>query len=131
MEEKMKLEAIKRMQQLKLDEDVIRAFKENDILRCSDYGRIIDVPADVRKEIRAWEEKYNNLVYHVIHSGIYGVETYNCLSVSCYPEDWDYENMRLNEGWPMCYSINKTIPDFTESGTIKVEHDKGSLMRIG
>lgn len=55
--EKMKAEAIKRMQQLKLDEDVINAFKENDILRCSDYGRIIDVPADVRKEIRAWEDK--------------------------------------------------------------------------
>lgn len=57
MDNKMKLEAIKRMQQLKLDEDVINAFKENDILRCSDYGRIIDVPADVRKEIRAWEDK--------------------------------------------------------------------------
>lgn len=127
----MKQEAISRMQQLKIDSDVIELFSENDKLMCSENGKFVEVPAEILIQLRAWEKEYYNLVYHVIHTDYTGFETYECLSVSFYKEDWDYENARLNEGWPMAHSINVTIPDYTESGIVKIENYKGSLMRIG
>lgn len=127
----MKQEAISRMQQLKIDSDVIELFSENDKLMCSENGKFVEVPAEILIQLRAWEKEYYNLVYHVIHTDYTGFETYECLSVSFYKEDWDYENARLNEGWTMSHSINITIPDCTESGIVKIENYKGSLMRIG
>ena len=129
--DEQKQEALKRMKKLKISEDAIEAYEKQNKLMCSEKGNIIDVPEDILKKLRAWEKKYHNLVYHVIHAYIYGLETYECLSVSKYPEDWGYENMRLDENWPMSYSINLTIPDFSESGTILVENYKGVLMRLG
>ena len=127
----MKQEAISRMQQLKIDSDVIKLFSENDKLMCSENGKFVEVPAEILIQLRAWEKKYYNLVYHVIHADYIGYETYECLSVSFYKEDWDYENARLNEGWPMSHSINVTMPYYTESGIVKIENIKGSLVRVG
>ncbi len=131
MKSELKQEAIQRMQQLKLDDSVIELFQSSNSLVCSENGKFVEVPEAILQQLRTWEKEFNNIVYHVIHSKLYGFETYECLSVSPYPEDWEYENDRLKEGWPMSHSINITIPDFTESGTIKVEKFKGSLMRIG
>ena len=127
----MKQEAISRMLQLKIDSDVIKLFSENDKLMCSKNGKFVEVPAEILIQLRAWEKKYYNLVYHVIHADYIGYETYECLSVSFYKEDWDYENARLNEGWPMSHSINVTMPYYTESGIVKIENIKGSLVRVG
>lgn len=127
----MKQEAISRMLQLKIDSDVIKLFSENDKLMCSENGKFVEVPAEILIQLRAWEKKYYNLVYHVIHADYIGYETYECLSVSFYKEDWDYENARLNEGWPMSHSINVTMPYYTESGIVKIENIKGSLVRVG
>lgn len=127
----MKQEAISRMRQLKIDSDVIKLFSENDKLMCSENGKFVEVPAEILIQLRAWEKKYYNLVYHVIHADYIGYETYECLSVSFYKEDWDYENARLNEGWPMSHSINVTMPYYTESGIVKIENIKGSLVRVG
>ena len=87
--EKMKQEAILRLQRLELDESVIENFK-NGKLSLSDHNRITDVPEDILKQIKEWENKFHNLVYHVVH-GDFRHETYECLSVSCYEEDWDFD----------------------------------------
>lgn len=126
-----KQEAIKRMQKLGLSEDAIKRFDKDNRLMCSDEGNLKEVPENILEMINAWEKKYKNMVYHVIHSHIYGCETYECLSVSKYPEDWNYESGRVDENWPMSHSINLTIPAFSESGTILVENYKGTLMRVG
>ena len=98
---------------------------------CSENKKFIEVPAEILMELRAWEKKYYNLVYHVIHSYYLGFETYECLSVSFYSDDWSFENETLDEGWPMSHSINITVPEYSESGTIQVENIKGSLVRVG
>ena len=126
--EKMKQEAISRMQRLELDEFVIEDFK-NGKLSLSDHNRITDVPEDILKQIKEWENKYHNLVYHVVHGG-FGYETYECLSVSNYKEDWDYEDSIMDDNWVMSHSINISIPAYTESGSIKVKNNNGILQRI-
>lgn len=129
--ESMKFEAIKRMHELELEQAAIDDFNLRDKLVCSDYGILKDVPEEIKQRIKNWESKYNNLVYHVIHSHVYGQEFYDCLSVSCYEDDWLYENKSLLDGWPMSHSFNLSIPDFTESGTIFVKEYNGTLMRMG
>ena len=129
--ESMKFEAIKRMHELGIAAVAIDDFNKSDKLLCSDYGIMSEVPEEIKQRIKDWESKYNNLVYHVIHSHVYGQEFYDCLSVSCYQDDWLYENKRLSDGWPMSHSFNLSIPDFTESGTIFVKEYNGTLMRMG
>lgn len=125
---KMKREAVKRMYRLKLNFAVIDDF-EYGRLRCSDHDKMTAVPDEILKEIAEWEKQFHNLVYHVIH-GDFMHETYECLSVSCYKEDWDYENSIMDDNWVMSHSINISIPAYTESGSIKIKNNNGILQRI-
>ena len=130
--DKMKIEALERMIKLAIDSDVIKEFKEDEKILCADLkAGNIETPPNVKKMIDEWEEKFNNMVFHVIHAHIFGMETYECLSVSCYPEDWNYERSLMEEGYVMSHSINMTIPEFTESGIIKVMQQNGTLVREG
>ncbi|ADL36113.1 hypothetical protein bpr_II175 (plasmid) [Butyrivibrio proteoclasticus B316] len=125
----MKNEAIRRMESLKIREDVIADYKETGKIWCSDKDKITDVPEDILREINRWEAQFGNLVYHVIR-GYFGYSTYECLSVSRYKEDWGYERELIDDSWVMSYSINMDRPCYTESGSIKVENKDGVLMRI-
>jgi hypothetical protein len=119
------------MQQLGLESAVIDDLILRDKIVCSDYGMFKDVPEEIKKKIEDWEKKYHNFVYHVIHSNLYGFEIYDCLSVSCYRSDWNYENDCINyRHSPMSYSINVTKPKYTESGLIVVAVRKGVLKRL-
>lgn len=136
--EAMKKEALERMEILGLGSCVKSALKLDDFLTLSDINdlvcssRVNGVPEDVLKEIRAWEEKYGNYVYHVIHSvGVF--EMYNCLSVSGYESDWDHERGMMEDRgdtWAMAFCINKTKPQYTGSGSIKIENHSGVLKRV-
>ena len=127
----MKEEAIKRMLKLGLEMGPFNDLALRDKLVCSDNGMLKDVPEEILQNIKEWESKYNNFVYHVIHSTLYGFEIYDCLSVSCYKSDWDYENDCINYRYsPMSYSINVTKPEYTESGLIVVAVRKGVLKRL-
>lgn len=139
--EAMKDEALERMELLGLPPYAKAAFKVDDYLTLSDVydkvcqSRVDGVPEDIKKLIKAYEEKFGALIFHVIHTkGIYvGFEYYDCLSVSPYESDWDYErNLMEDRGdtWVMSYSINVTKPEFTESGTIKIENHSGVLRRV-
>lgn len=139
--EAMKNEALERMELLGLPPYAKAAFKVDDYLTLSDVSdkvcqsRVDGVPEDIKKLIKEFEEKFGALIFHVIHTkGIYvGFEYYDCLSVSPYESDWDYErNLMEDRGdtWVMSYSINVTKPEFTESGTIKIENHSGVLRRV-
>lgn len=139
--EAMKDEALDRMELLGLPPYAKAAFKVDDYLTLSDVSdkvcqsRVDGVPEDIKKLIKEFEEKFGALIFHVIHTkGIYvGFEYYDCLSVSPYESDWDYErNLMEDRGdtWVMSYSINVTKPEFTESGTIKIENHSGVLRRV-
>lgn len=78
----MKEEAIIRMRMLGLNPDIIYLYKNNGKLCCSDKGNITDIPDNILKEIKDWENEYGNIIYHIIHAD-FMYETYECLSVSC------------------------------------------------
>lgn len=136
--EAMKDEALDRMELLGLPSYARAALKQSDMLTLSDINdlvcssRVDGVPEEIMKQIRAWEEKYGNYVYHVIHSvGVF--ERYNCLSVSGYESDWDYERGLMEDRgdtWAMAFCINITKPEYTESGSIKIENHSGVLKRV-
>ena len=127
----MKIEALKRMKQLGLREKIINTFKAEDKLLCSDRGKLTDVPPEILKEIREWEDTYGCMAYHVVHNGLYGYEIYNALSVSNYLEDWIFERRLIDNACSMAYTINITKPDYSESGSIQLAKFMGLLMRIG
>lgn len=139
--EAMKDEALERMELLGLPPYAKAAFKVDDYLTLSDISdkvcqsRVDGVPEDIKKAIKEFEEKFGALIFHVIHTkGIYvGFEYYDCLSVSPYESDWDYERDLMEDRgdtWAMSYSINVTKPEYTESGTIKIENHSGVLKRV-
>ena len=139
--EAMKDEALDRMELLGLPSYARAALKQLDMLTLSDINdlvcssRVDGIPEEIMKQIKAWEEKYGALIFHVIHTkGLYlGFEYYDCLSVSPYESDWDYERDLMEDRgdtWAMSYSINITKPEFTESGTIKIENHSGVFKRV-
>ncbi len=128
--EEMKKEALKRIAKIGLDNEIYSSFKENDKIICSDNGKMTEVPEHIMEGIKKWQDKYGNIVYHVIHSKLF-YETYECLSVSCYLSDWDYERNLLCTNWIMSHSINIDKPEYTESGSIKFFRQNGTLSRIG
>lgn len=139
--EAMKDEALDRMELLGLPPYAKAAFKVDDYLTLSDISdkvcqsRVDGVPEDIKKLIKEFEEKFGALIFHVIHTiGLYeGTETYDCLSVSPYGSDWDYERYLMEDRgdmWSMSYNINVTVPDWSESGSIKIENHSGVFKRV-
>lgn len=139
--EEMKKEALERMELLGLPPYAKAAFKVDDYLTLSDVSdkvcksRVNGVPEDIKKLIKAHEEKFGILIFHVIYTnGLYfGTKEYDCLSVSPYESDWGYERDLMEDRgdtWAMAFSINLTKPEFTESGTIKIENHSGVLKRV-
>lgn len=127
---KQKDEAIKRLKKMDLKSVILESFQDNGKLLCSNYGEIKEVPVNILKQIRRWEEQFGGLAFHVIYSELYGFKIYSALSVSKYPEDWLYENAALDDKWPIAYTINLTEPDFSESGQINIMNNDGILLRM-
>lgn len=126
----MKSEALKRMERLKIYDFVIDAFESSDRLFCSDYEKVREVPPEILKEIQDWEKKFGCLAYHVVFCKLYGCEIYNALSVSNYIEDWSWENSLIEDNRAIAYTINTTIPEYSESGSIVLDNNRGILQRI-
>lgn len=139
--EAMKDEALDRMEFLGLPAYANEAFKVDDYLTLSDVSdkicqsRVNGVPKDIKKIIKEQEDKSGLLIFHVIHTtGLYeGIETYDCLCVSPYGSDWNYERALMEDRgdtWAMAFCINITKPEYTESGSIKIENHSGVLKRV-
>jgi hypothetical protein len=139
--EAMKDEALERMELLGLPPYAKAAFKVDDYLTLSDVtdkvcqSRVDGVPEEIKKLIKEYEEKFGALIFHVIHTiGLYEeTETYDCLSVSPYESDWDYERDLMEDRgdmWSMSYSINVTVHDWSDSGSIKIENHSGVFKRV-
>lgn len=128
--EQMKAEAISRMKKLNMLSDTIKKF-ENGKLQMSENGVLVDAP----KEIQDFAEEHGNefaeVIYHVIHSYSNLGETYEYLFVSGYLEDWNFERNNLNRNIIFAYVDNKTSPEDSEAGSIMVENNYGSLVRVG
>lgn len=130
--EVMKEEAVKRMEKLGLHYNVIRDFsKKNSVLNKSEeYGALYWLTEEEKKMVEEVEKEYNIMVYHVIHHNAEFGECYCMLYVSRYEDEWESENVLLNDNIVYAYVYNKDIEDFSEFGTIGIKPRFGGLIRV-
>lgn len=120
--EKKKEEAIKRMKQWKIFPETIRQFENDGLVSESDppLGACFWLNDEQKKRVAEFEEKNNALVYHVIHDYTTIGELENYLYVSDYPEEWEMDHDGIDNGYQLCYVMNKDMPDCSEFGEIGV-----------
>ena len=127
---KMKEEAKRRMTMLGMSQQAIQEFTENGRISitgepaCCGYveGEDLDRIFDVEKE-------YGILAYAMIHdqdSNIGTTDSY--LFVSSYDENWEAERDDLQNGTAWAYVYNRTIPQYSELGTIGVGKMPGGVL---
>ena len=129
-EETLQIEAIERMKKLGLSEDAVVAFRRDKKIMMSENGVLKKLDNEfVLKEIENHRKEFKDYFYHVIHSFSNLGETYECLMVSPYLEDWGYERDMLKQNIVYCYVINISCPTNSEAGSIGVINYRGSLVR--
>lgn len=125
---RMKREAIRRMKKLGLNEECIEKFKKGK-LQMSLQGFLFDLSPDIKKMVEEHEKELGYIIYHVIHSYSNIGETYECLFVSNYANDWIYERDMIKNNIVYAWVINKTFPENSEAGSIMVQKLYGGLIR--
>lgn len=130
--EEMKAEAVKRLQQLKLNPAIIQQFEESgEIHSCIGYDGH-PVPADpvLKEQIRQLETENGFMVFLNIHSEMFYCSMDSLLIVSKFREDWKMEVLDIQDGYAMTYTINQTHPECSEMGSIAISHTKnGGIIR--
>ena len=132
--EKKKEEAIKRMKVLGLFKPCIKAFEKYDELQLTEpTGGLYEFGdnAELNAKIKEFEEEYNALVYHVIHTYTQFGELYNFLYVNDCEEEWEMDNTDIVDGYVVAYVWNKSDDFLSEIGSIVVREIIGGLVRVG
>ena len=131
--ENKKEEAIKRMQALGLFKPCIKAFTKYDEVQLSEpTGGLYEFAdnEELNAKIKEFEADNDALVYHVIHTYTQFGELYNFLFVGDYEEDWDIDDLGINNGYVLAYVWNKSDEWMSEMGDIMVQGMIGGLIRI-
>lgn len=120
--EDKKKEAVKRMRMWKIYPETVRQFEKDDLVSESapPVGACFWLNEEQKARVKDFEEKFNALVYHVIHSFTNIGELENLLFVSDYPEEWDMDHDGIKNGEQISYVFNLSDPDCSEMGTIGV-----------
>ena len=131
--ENKKIEAINRMKALDLFEPCIKAFESRNEVQLSEMtGGLYEFSRDeeLNAKIKEFEEEYDALVYHVIHTYTSFGEMYSFLYVPDYEEEWEMDNEDIQDNYAMSYVWNKDFPDFSEFGSIEIRQKFGGLVRV-
>lgn len=133
MKEKMKQEAIERMEMLGISPTAIKIFEEDGEvgLSVSPAFPICEITPEYKKLIDKWEEKTGSMAYHAIYNGAAVGALLSILFVSSDEEEWELDKRDMEAGYPMAYVFNFDIPEFSEYGSISVKNVDGILERIG
>ena len=127
---KQKQEAIERMKMLKIYSQAIKEFEKENVINVSEHGGILFWLNDEQQEmVKRFEEKYNAIVYHVIHNYTEFGELYSLLYVSQHEEEWDYDKDDIKHNIALCYVVNKDEENFTEFGSIGIRPQFGGVIR--
>ena len=125
------VEALLRMKNLKLHENVINEFKETGKINLSENGGILYwLNEEENKMVRDWEKETGNLVYHVIKNNMEFGLCYSFLYVSPYTDEWLNDDEDLKEGYPIVYVKNVTDNTCSEYGSIGIRSNIGGLVRV-
>lgn len=136
MENRMKEEAIYRMEKLGLMKSVIADFKRNGKLYYSERSPLggilywLDNEPELEKKVKELEKTYGFRVFHATHEYTEFGECLDLLIVSKYEEEWENDREMLDDGYVFSYVINLTTPWCSEFGDIAVKELAGGLVRI-
>ena len=131
MKEKQKAEAIKRMRKIGVIKEAIRQFEEEGIVMVSENGFLYWLNEDQFKMVNEFEEKYNGLVYMVIHNMTEFGELYSLLYVSQHDNEWKMDNEDLEDSIAMAYVKNVDDDFCSEFGCISIRNRFGGIVRVG
>lgn len=127
---KQKQEAIERMKMLKIYSQAIKEFERENVINVSEHGGILFWLDDEQQEmVKQFEEKYNAVVYHVIHNYTEFGELYSLLYVSQHENEWDYDKDDIKHNIALCYVVNKDEENFSEFGSIGIKPQYGGVIR--
>ena len=132
--ENKKVEAIKRMKMLGLFKPCIKSFEKYDELQLTEpNGGLYEFSdnEELKAKVKEFEEDYNALVYHVIHTYTQFGELYSFLFVSDYEEEWEMDIADVKDGYAIAYVWNKSDEWMSEMGSIVVREKFGGLVRVG
>ena len=129
MKEKMKKEAINRMNILKLHPNIIREFSNEGKLNLSRNAALYYLNDKQLARVQEFEQEYNALVYHVIQNHTQFGELLSFLYVSKYTEEWQRDQDELKEGMPFVYVANLTDETCSEFGSIGIQSFAGGVIR--
>ena len=115
-------EAVNRMKELGLMNDVIRKFQKGELL-VSETGGILYNP-DENAQDAIEDTKQYGLPYHVIRSG----EMYSVLYVSNHPDEWEMEHYNRREHY-ITANVWNADGQFSELGDIWAVPANGGLVR--
>ena len=127
---KQKQEAIERMKMLKIYSQAIKEFEKENVINVSEHGGILFGLDDEHQEmVKRFEEKYNAVVYHVIHNYTEFGELYSLLYASQHENEWDYDKDDIKHNIALCYVVNKDEENFSEFGSIGIKPQYGGVIR--
>lgn len=125
-----KIEALERMAMLDLYPNIVKEFKKDGIVNMSEHGGMLYWLTDEQKAfVEEFEEKYNALVYHVIHNYTDIGEMFSLLYVSDEKEEWEYDRNDLKQGYACAYVKNLDDDMCSEFGSIGIKPQFGGLTR--
>lgn len=118
--ERKKEEALARMKIIGIFNGTVRQFRKDDLVSQSlpPVGACYWIEGEQLERVKAFEEKYNALVYFVIHSYTEFGEMDSYLYVSDYEEEWETDRCDLECGQTLAYVYNYDMPDCSEFGSI-------------
>ena len=133
--EEMKTECLKRLEMLNVHPNVIHDFKDG-VLNCSEnpLGALYWLDDDMKKSIKAFEDEYGGMVYHVIKSwwridGGSAEEHWAFLYVSKNKDEWEYDRRLISNMTPYAYVDNRAYDWCSEIGSIGIQPRFGGVVR--
>ena len=129
--ELQKQEAIKRMKMLKILNQTIKEFENENVVNVSEHGGILFWLNEEQKQyVKEFENKSNAVVYHVIHNHTEFGELLSFLYVSKDEDEWDYDKNDLKYGTAIAYVKNLDDDSCSEFGSIGIKPQFGGLVRV-
>jgi len=127
----MKNEAIKRMKILRLHQNVLDDFINENKLNKSDspLGALYWLDEKELEMVKDFENKHNVIVYHIIHTFSNLGETYELLFITKEKEEWEAEKVDLKNGFALAQVIVMDYSPDSEMGYIGIENINGGLVR--
>ena len=127
-----KMEAVKRMEVMKIFTPAIKQFKKDGKVMVSEppLGGLYWVEDELETIIKKFEKENNALVYLVVRAFTNFGKMDSLLFIGDYEEEWEVENEDIKDGIVFSYTINYDMPDFSEMGSIGYRSIGGGIIRI-